>query len=332
MSSPTSNPSTATFRNPLMPDGPDPWMVWHDGFYYLTATSMDGIRVRRAASITELENAPDALVWSDDTPTRNQAMWAPEFYLLDGPNGRRWYLYYTAGDGVDATHRAFVLEGQEEGDAATPLGPYRFKAQLQTDPQDAFYAIDAGLIQLAGGRLFCVWAGHPEHRLFISAMENPWTLCSERVLLEADGFGCDEVREGPVCLRRNGKIFLIYSMCDTGKPDYRLGMLVADEDADVMNPASWRQHPAPVFTRCDQNGVYGPGHNGFFHSPDGQETWIIYHAKDTKEYSYARRTPRAQRIEWNQAGEPVLGVPVSLDTPIPVPSGDAASPREAVGT
>jgi GH43 family beta-xylosidase len=317
-----------TFRNPLMADGggADPWMVWHDGFYYLTATSGDGIRVRRAASITELADAPDTLVWRDDTPSRRAEMWAPEFYLLDGPNGRRWYLYYTAGDGVaDANHRAFVLESLEEGDTSTPLGPYAFKAQLATDPRDALYAIDAGLIQRGDGALFCVWAGHPHHRLFISAMENPWTLVGERRRLDADGFGCPEVREGPVALRRNGRIFLIYSMCDTGKPDYRLGMLIAEEGADLMNPASWKQHPEVVFGRNDAAGVYGPGHNGFFHSPDGSETWIVYHAKDTAEYTYERRLPRAQRVEWNDAGEPVLGVPLSLDTDIPVPSGDPAS-------
>ena len=319
----------ATFRNPLMARGPDPWMVWHHGFYYLTATSSGGIHVRRAASITQLAAAQDILVWSDDTPSRCTQMWAPEFYLLDGPNGRRWYLYYTASDGVDANHRVFVLEGQAEGDEATPLGPYAFKAQLRTDPHDALYAIDAGLIQRADGSLFCVWAGHPHHRLFVSAMENPWTLRGERVLLEADGFGCAEVREGPVALRRNGRIFLIYSACDTGKPDYKLGMLVSDEDADLMDPASWRQHPEPVFERCDRNGVFGPGHNGFFHSPDGSETWIIYHAKTTSRYTYRDRTPRAQRIAWNTAGEPVLGVPLPLEAEVPVPSGDPADQEKS---
>ncbi len=316
-----SQSPTPTFRNPLMQQGADPWLVFHDGFYYLSATSSTQIKMRKARSITQLADAEDIIVWRDETPARAQQMWAPEFYLLDGPNRRRWYLYYTASDGTDLKHRLFVLEGHEQN----PMGPYEFKAQLATDPRDEFYGIDAGILQTGDGRLFCVWAGHPGHRLFLSAMQNPWTLSGERVLLQADGFGCDEVREGPVCLRRNGKIFLIYSACDTGKPDYKLGMLVAEESADLLNPASWQQHPRPVFERCDAHGVFGPGHNGFFTSPDGTEDWIIYHGKDTSQYTYARRSARAQKFTWNPNGTPNFGVPFALEADIEVPSGDAAS-------
>ncbi len=313
--------NTAFFRNPLLDPGPDPWMVWHEGFYYLSATAMDRIEIRRAKSITELADAPPFVVWQEDEPSRNQEMWAPEFYLLDGPNGRRWYLYFTASDGVEANHRIHVLESQSDD----PLGPYFYKASLKTDAHNEHYAIDAGLIQLGDGRLFCLWTGWPGHLLFIAPMENPWTLTGERVQIEADGFGCDEVREGPVVLRRNGKIFLFYSVCDVGKPDYKLGMLVADENADLLDAANWKQHPEPVFARCDERGVFGPGHNGFFHSPDGKETWIIYHAKTTKEYTYAGRSARAQKIEWDEQGVPRPGVPMSLETEVPVPSGDPAS-------
>lgn len=312
--------STATFRNPLLPDGPDPWMVFHEGYYYLTYSAMDRIEIRRAASLAEIGKAQPVVVWQENEPSRDQEMWAPEFYLLDGPNGRRWYLYFTASDGVDINHRMHVLESEGQN----PLGSYSYKAQLKTDAKGELYAIDAGLIQRGNGELFCVWAGHPDHRLFISHMENPWTLAGERQLLEADGFGCDEVREGPVALRRNGKIFLVYSICDTGKPDYKVGMLVADENADLMNPHSWTQHPEPIFSRNDDAGVYGPGHNGFFHSPDGSETWIIYHAKAESRYTYEGRSPRAQKIAWDENGIPRLGRPLSLDTDILVPSGDPA--------
>lgn len=310
----------ATFRNPLMADGPDPWMVFHNGYYYLTATSSTEIRIRRAASITQLADAPDVAVWSDRTPSRNAQIWAPEFYLLNGPGGRRWYLYYTASDGNDLKHRLHVLEGSGND----PMGPYAYKAQLRTDPSDEHYGIDAGVLQTGDGRLYLLWAGHPGHVLFVSAMTDPWTLAGERVNLPASGFGCDEVREGPVALRRNGKIFLVYSACDTGKPDYKLGMLIADERSDPLAPQSWRQYPRPVFERSDANGVYGPGHNGFFLSPDGTQDWIIYHAKASAEYTYVGRTPRAQRFTWSPDGTPDFGAPLPLDADIPVPAGDPA--------
>ena len=67
--------------------------------------------------------------------------------------------------------------------------------------------------------------------------------------------------------------------------------------------------PGPVFWRNDAAGVCGPGHNGFFKSPDGTEDWIVYHGKTTAAYTYACRTTRAQKITWNADGTPNFGRP-----------------------
>ena len=316
------SPAPGTFTNPLLPGGPDPWMVYHEGFYYLTRTTSRHVAIRRAASIADLGAAPDVVVWRDDTPARAREMWAPEFYLLDGPDGRRrWYLYYCASDGWHLNHRCHVLESTSD----TPLGPYEYKGQLRTDDDDKLYAIDAGLLVTGDGRRHVLWAGFPDHRIFIADTENPWTTRGRRRLIEAEGFGCEEVREGPVTLVRNGKVFLIYSICDTGKPDYKLGMLIADEKSDLLRAESWKQYPEPVFTRCDEHGVYGPGHNGFFTSPDGSEDWIIYHAKTTPAYTYRTRSPRAQRFTWRPDGTPDFGRPLPLSAAVPLPSGDPGS-------
>lgn len=308
----------STFENPLLPFAPDPWIVFHDGYYYFTYTAHDRIPMRRAKSLADLGTAEEISVWRDDHPMRNTEMWAPELYLLDGPNGRRWYLYYTASDGQDLNHRCFVLEGQTDD----PRGPYTFKAQLRTDPADRLYAIDGHVLVKKDGTMYLIWAGHPGHRIFIQRLGNPWVTIGDRVMLEADGFGCEEVREGPVVLQRDGRIFLVYSTCDTGKPDYKLGMLHCLESDDVLDPKSWKQWPVPVLTRNDAAKVYGPGHNGFFKSPDGTEDWIVYHAKDTAEYTYDRRSPRCQPFTWTPDGAPVFEKPVALGEKVRLPSGD----------
>lgn len=313
----TTAPRT-TFQNPLKEQGADPWMVYHDGCYYLVTTTATHIEMRKARRLGDLKTARDVLIWQDDAPTRWHSLWASEFYLLEGPHGRRWYLYYTACDGIDDHHRLHVLESE----GVDPMGPYHYKAALMTDEKNEHYAIDGGLLQKDDGSLYLIWAGRPDHVLYIAPMRDPWTLNGRRVHLPASGFGCDEVREGPVALKRNGKIYLVYSACDTGKPDYKLGMLIAEEADDLMEPASWRQHPAPVFERCDANGVYGPGHNSFFQSPDGTEDWICYHAKTTSEYTYAGRSTRVQKFTWNADGSPNFGVPLSLNAEIPAPSGE----------
>ncbi len=297
--------SPRTFRNPFKPNGPDPWLTYYKGWYYLSTTGGPDFKMRRARSLADLQAAPDTVVWNDKAPGREQNMWAPEYDLLDSGHGPRWYLYYTASDDVDAHHRMFVAESASDD----PRGPYKFRAKLQTDTHDEYYAIDGTVLNLKAGKsakrntaatnsgLYFIWCGRPSaagQGLYISRMSNPQTLTGERQYIEASGFGCPEVREGPVTLQHGGKIFLFYSACDTGKPDYKLGMLIADANADLMNPASWKQYPTPVFTRSDAGGVYGPGHNYFFKSPDGKQDWIAYHAKISSAYTYANRSPRAQ--------------------------------------
>lgn len=319
MTSGPEAPRPGLFTNPINP-GPDPWMVFHNGFYYLTTTQGDCIRMWKAPTLAALKSGPGTLVWRDDDPSRSHGIWAPEFHCISN----RWYLYYTAmaATKVDTTHRMHVLESQ----GADPLGPYHYKARL-FDPANDSYAIDGSVFQHpADGRWYFLWAAHPGHRIRIARLANPWTLDGSSVQLEASGFGCEEVREGPVVLRRNGRLFLTYSACDTGKPDYKLGMLIADETADVMNPGSWRQHPMPVFERNDAAGVFGPGHHGFFRSPDGQEDWIVYHGKTSSNYTYAGRTTRAQKFRWTSDGLPDFGKPLPIGIQLPEPSGAAPTP------
>ena len=146
-----------TFRNPLKRDGADPFLIYYGGWYYLSTTAGFDISLRRARRIAGLKDALDEVIWRDDAPGRFRDMWAQEFFLLDGPNGRRWYLYYTASDGEDANHRMFVCEGAGED----PRGPYTFKAKLLTDPNDACYAIDGSALRLPDGRLFFLCAAGP---------------------------------------------------------------------------------------------------------------------------------------------------------------------------
>ena len=302
-----------TFQNPINP-GPDPWMVFHEGNYHLATTQGDAIRIWKAPTLAGLKAAPPVTVWEDSNPSRSRGIWAPEFHFISN----RWYLYYTAtsSDNDDANHRMHVLESA----GPDPLGPYAYKARL-VNPTNDQYAIDGTVFQKrADGSWYFVWAARPGHVLYLAHMANPWTLRGNGVHLPASGFGCAEVREGPVVLQRNGKLFLTYSACDTGKPDYKLGLLIADESADLLDRRSWKQHPRPVFERSDANGVFGPGHHGFFKSPDGTEDWIVYHGKTSPAYTYRGRSTRAQRFTWNADGTPNFGIPLPLDAVLSEPS------------
>src|SRR5690606_7792485 len=84
---------------------------------------------------------------------------------------------------------------------------------------------------------------------------------------------------------------------------------------------SWHKFDQPVFSKG--NGVYGPGHNGFFKSPDGTEDWLIYHGNASElEGCSSTRSVRAQKFTWNDDGTPNFGEPVAAATPVASPSGE----------
>lgn len=316
-------PAPKTFRNPLKQDGADPCLFSHDGWYYLSTTTAVDVRLRRARHLGDLANAPDQTVWEDKTPSRSRDIWAAEFHRLDAGSGRgmRWFLYYTASDGQEPHHQMYVAESAGDD----PRGPYTFKAQLQTDSKNEFYAIDGTVLKKPNGDLTFFWCGRPSSAgqgLYVSRMSSPWTLEGPRTYLPADGFGCGVVREGPEILQHGGKISLVYSMCGASTPDYRLGMLQAGANADLTNAASWTQFPKLLFARVDQRGVWGPGHCFFFKSPDSKEDWIAYHAKSSIKDTYADRSTRAQKFTWRPDGTPDFGLPLSIDTDIVPPSGE----------
>lgn len=305
---PTAAVAEDSFSNPINPAA-DPWMGYADGAYRLATTQGTRVRLWSAPTIGGLKKAEPVTIWE-----KGIGVWAPEFHQLKGPKGLKWYCYFTKTDGEDQRHRMFVMESK----TAKIEGPYADPVQIFTDPKDEFYAIDGSVFETKG-TLYFLWAGFPGHRIFISKMNDPLTLEGGRVLIPASGFGCPEVREGPFIITHRNRIFLTYSACDTGKPDYKVGCLWMKEGDDPMQVKSWTQLPEPLLQRNDAANVYGPGHHSFFKSADGKEDWIAYHAKTTAEYTYKGRSTRVQKIEWDAEGFPKPVIPVSLDTPMKEP-------------
>ena len=90
-----------------------------------------------------------------------------------------------------------------------------------------------------------------------------------------------------------------------------------------MRAADWIKADRPAFQQKPEHGAFGPGHNGFFKSPDGSEDWIIYHANaEAGKGCGGLRSPRAQKIHWTKQGTPLLGEPRDLKAPIKVPAGE----------
>ena len=95
-----------TFTNPLLPAGPDPWITYHEGYYYYTQTGGNRIDIWKVRNPVDLAHAERKTVW---TPPPNgsysKQIWAPEIHFLGG----KWYVYFAADDGKNENHRLWVL-------------------------------------------------------------------------------------------------------------------------------------------------------------------------------------------------------------------------------
>ncbi|MBE4740712.1 MULTISPECIES: family 43 glycosylhydrolase [Streptomyces] len=318
------------YTNPVKSQkGADPWLEYYNGNYYLVTTSFTGeLTMRKSPTLAGLSTAPSVQVWSDSTSTRNWNMWAPEIHFFDG----KWYLYYSAGPRASACcddQRTYVLESA----GSDPMGPYTFKNQLAgSNLNPGGWLIDVSVLK-HDNKLYLAGSGSvggSKQSLVIAPLSNPYTLASTTfTVISSPTLSWEtqsgEVNEGPEPLYRNGRTFLIYSASACWGPDYKLGQLELT-GSDPLLASSWTKKQTPVFQRNDANGVYAPGHNGFFTSPDGTENWIVYHANDAASDGCDNgRTTRAQKFTWNADGTPNFGSPVALGSTIAGPSGETAT-------
>ncbi|GAB2622192.1 hypothetical protein Aab01nite_76570 [Paractinoplanes abujensis] len=322
---PASAAPGRTYANPVKPvKGADPWIQFHDGNYYMISTSWTSeLTMRKSPTLAGLATAPSIQVYRETVADRCCNIWAPEMHFLNG----RWYLYYTAGAGGSNydSQRLHVLESA----GSDPLGPYTYKNRIQGGGATG-WLIDGSILKV-GSALYVIASAFTTatQNLVIAPLSNPYTVSGSFTTISTPTLGWErqggDVNEGPAALYRNGRTMIVYSASACWGPDYKLGLLTLT-GSNPLSASSWTKGGNPVFQRSDANSVYGPGHHGIFSSPDGTESWIVYHANDgVGEGCDNNRTTRAQKFTWNSDNTPNFGTPMRLGTTAPGPAGETAS-------
>jgi GH43 family beta-xylosidase len=308
--------------SPLVEQRADPFITPPtDGMYYLTGSvpEYDRIVVRGASTLDGLTTARERTIWRRPaTGKMGGYIWAPELHRIDG----KWYIYFAAGDKDEPFRiRTYVLESPN----ADPRdGGWVLRGQIQT-ALDTF-TLDATTFAHRGRRYF-VWAQNDPAvgsgtNLYIAEMASPLALKTTPVRIatptaawETQGF---RVNEGPAVLVRNGRVFMTFSASATDAR-YCMGLLTADENANLLDARSWTKSPNPIFATSVATSQYGPGHNSF--TRVGDVDVLVYHARDYRDivgdplFDPNRHT-RVQRLHWNDDGTPSFGVPVGKGGPI----------------
>ena len=307
------------YNKPWILQRADPYIYRHiDGKYYFTASvpAYDGIVLRRADTLAGLKDAPETEVWhKHESGIMSCHVWAPELHYID----QAWYIYYSAGDKDDIWEiRPYVLECKDEDPIS---GTWTEKGKMRCSADDPFsfraFSLD-GTVFENKGKYYYIWAekvsvGRQISNLYISEMESPYQLKTAQVLLTTPDYDWERVGfwvdEGPAVIKRNGHIFVTYSASETGVA-YCMGMLSADEDADLLDPLSWKKERYPVLCSDEEKGIYGPGHNSFTTDEEGNDI-LVYHARTEREivgnplYNPNRHT-MLMKMVWDEEGRPVF--------------------------
>lgn len=317
------------YTDPLIEQRADPYIYKHtDGYYYFTASvpEYDRLILSRSKTIQGLADAEEAVIWEKhDQGEMSVHIWAPELHYIND----KWYIYFAAGGlGGDIWGiRPYVLEGVGDNPITAE---WTEKGIMQKEPSNSVsftnFSLDATTFEHNGTR-YLVWAQKTREpkapsNLYIAEMSNPWTIKGEHVLIATPEYEWERrgfwVNEGAAVIKRSGKIFISFSASATDS-NYCMGLLTASENSDLLNPDSWVKSSDPVLKSDDETSLYGPGHNSFTVSEDGETDILVYHARSCKEISGdplydPNRHTRVKSLTWNEDGYPNFANSPSVGT------------------
>ncbi|MDB5162739.1 MAG: oxidoreductase [Candidatus Saccharibacteria bacterium] len=266
------------FKEPVVESGADPYVIIHDdAFYYCHVINDAGIFIRKADTLDTIGKAEPVKIWEPPVDSIFEgSMWAPEVHNLDG----KWYIYFAAGERDEhySNQRMYVLEGEGDDPQTTS---YELKGKI-TDTSDE-WAIDGTILNMENDERYFVWSGRPtvENRsqnLYISKMQNPWTLEGERVAIASPVYDWEQrggsINEGPQIVPKGDQRSIVYSASHSTGDYYCLGQ-VSLVGTDPLDPTHWVKRPTPVYE--SHGKLVAPGHASFILTPDENYGWMIFH-------------------------------------------------------
>jgi GH43 family beta-xylosidase len=314
MSSAAANNETA-LPAALVEQRADPSLYKADnGHYYFVATApeYDRIELRAAKTMKGIGSATPQIVFKKhEKGPMGAHIWAPEILQIDGV----WYIYFAAGDAEDVWRiRMYVLANKS---ADPTKGKWEELGQVKTARES--FSLDANSF-VANGQRYYIWAQRDAEEtvnsaLYLAKMTSPTTIGDVEAKITTPEFDWEvqgyKVNEGPAIIVRHGKVFVSYSASATDHR-YAMGLLWANEDANLLNPKSWHKLPKPVFWTNEKLHRYGPGHNSFVVAEDGKTDVLVYHARDYlglqgSPLTDPNRHTYLRTFKWTKEGFPDFG-------------------------
>lgn len=270
-------------------DGHPGWGGW-----YYTAYSSNNLKDWTYEGIV-LDLKSDQVSWADGNA------WAPAIEEKETKDGYRYYLYFSGNPKNGGGKQIGVAI------ADSPIGPFTDLGHpmITESPTGRGQQIDVDVFtDPVSGKSYLYWgngymAGAELNKDMVSIKKKTLTvLTPEGGTLQDYAY-----REAPYVFYRNGLYYFMWSVDDTGSPNYHVAYGTSTSPLGPIKVAT-----DPIVTiQNPEKEIYGPAHNSVICKPGTDEWYIVYH-RINKHYLDKSLSPGTHRevcidrLEFNADG------------------------------
>lgn len=240
-------------------DGQPGWGGW-----YYTVFSSDDLTDWKYEGVA-LDLKSDQVSWADGNA------WAPaiEERMVDGKY--RYFLYFSGNPVAGGGKQIGVAV------ADSPTGPFKDLGHpiITESPTGHGQQIDVDVfVDPASGKPYLYWgngymAGAELNDDMLSVKESTITVMTPEGGTLADY----NYREAPYVFYRNGLYYFLWSVDDTGSPNYHVAY---GSSTSPLGPIEVAEEPVILIQRPELE-IYGPAHNSVLQVPGTDKWYMVYH-------------------------------------------------------
>lgn len=288
-----------THQNPVLPDfHADPEILYSNktGKYYIYSTT-DGMP-GWGGYYFQVFSSPDMAGWtlegtmldlkSDQVPWTTGNAWAPAIIERKEGDGYKYYFYYS-GHSPEADKKQIGVAVADD-----PVGPFVDLGHpiVKDSPTGRGQQIDVDVFEdPVSGKYYLYWGNG---YMAVAELEDSLTAIKEGTVqvitpkggtLETYAF-----REAPYVFYRNGLYYFMWSVDDTGSPNYHVAYGTSDSPTGPIRVAD----PCTILQQDPSRGIYGTAHNSVINIP-GTDEWVIVYHRINKDYLDPDKGPGIHR-------------------------------------
>ncbi|MCM1077160.1 MAG: family 43 glycosylhydrolase [Bacteroides sp.] len=198
--------------------------------------------------------------------------WAPAIEEVKTKDGAYRYYFYFSGRPVGGGPKQIGVATSE-----SPTGPFTAKDTPMTEssPIGRGQQIDVDVfVDPVSGKPYLYWGNG-----YMAGAELDGDMMSIKpetiTVMTPEGGTLEDYRyrEAPYVFFRNGTYYFLWSVDDTGSPNYHVSYGTSD---NPLGPITVADNPV-VLRQCPDKKIYGTAHNSILQIPGTDQWFVVYH-------------------------------------------------------